>query len=97
MNRLFESAAEKQDYENERQAQQNRTPLANTTSGADARGQPDAGCSGQSMYMAILGVSDYDACAQKSDSSHDTLDNAACVGTAVLADVDNHQCSAEPD
>jgi hypothetical protein len=47
------------------------------------------------MYAMTFVISDNDACAQKPDSGHDTLDNAARVGAAAALDRKNGQCRPE--
>src|ERR1700724_2212266 len=42
-----------------------------------------------SPYVMTFAISDNDACAQKPDSGHDTLDNAARVGAAAILDRKN--------
>jgi len=39
------------------------------------------------MYVMTFAISDNNACAQKTDSGHDTLDNTAGVGAADRAGI----------
>ena len=83
---LFRRPAKNQNDENEKGTQHNDLPLGDGASRADTRGHPDTRCCGQPMYVMTFAISDNHACAQKSDSGHDTLDNAARVGAAAVLD-----------
>src|ERR1700730_13552235 len=82
----FKGPAKNQNDENEKGTQHNDLPLGDGASCADTRGHPDTGSCGQPMDVLTFAISDNDACAQKPDSGHDTLDNAARVGAAAILD-----------
>lgn len=96
MNSFLEPTTKNENDENERNADQDDSPFSNRTSHAKARGQPHAGCRGQSMD-GLTFIPDDNARAQKPNSGQDALNNAACVGAASPTNGEDGQCRPNPD
>lgn len=86
MNHFFKRPAKNQNDDNDRRSEQNDGPSADAACGADARGQPDASGRGETVDVFALVAADNNAGAQKSDSGHNALDDAARVSATGLRD-----------
>src|SRR5215510_8625588 len=83
---FLEWPAKNQNDENECSTQHDDLPLGDCASRTDTGGHPDTGCCRQPMDVMTFAISDNNACAQKTDSGHDTLDNTTRVGAADRVD-----------
>jgi hypothetical protein len=97
MNHFLERAANSENDQDEQHADQNDAPFGDSTSHANTRGHPDAGCRGQSMDLLAFVVPHDNAHAKKPNSGQDTLNNAAGVGAAGPTDGKDGQCRPDPD
>ena len=77
---FLERPAKNQNDEDQRSPQHDDLPLGDCASRTDTGGHSDAGRCRQPVDVMTFAISDNNTCAQKTDSGHDALDNAAGVG-----------------